>query len=95
MKRGNGWIEKFAKEADLQGEAFPGQSVIELFSDKRVLIEHHRGVSQYSECEITIRLKFGLLRICGSQLELAKMSSHQLIITGRINAMHIMRREIK
>jgi len=87
----NGWIERFAQGADLQGEALPGQSIVELFSDRRILIEHHRGVLQYSDCEICIRLKFGLLRICGCQLELAKMSNQQLVITGRIDAMHIIR----
>ena len=91
VKKGSGWIERLAQQADLQGEAFPGQPLVEIYCDKRLLIENHRGVVGYSDNEICVRLKFGLLRICGSCLELAKMSHRQLVITGRIDSVHIMR----
>lgn len=91
LKKGNGWIERLAQQADLQGEAFPGQSLVEIYGDRRLLIENHRGVVGYSDQEICIRTKYGLLRICGNGLELAKMMHQQLVITGRIDGVHIMR----
>ncbi len=91
MKNGSGWIERLAAQADLQGEAFPGQPLVEIYCDKRILIENHRGVVGYSDSEICVRVKFGLLRICGGCLELAKMSHQQLIITGRIDAVYFVR----
>lgn len=91
MKKSSGWIERLAQQTDLQGEAFPGQPLVEIYCDKRLLIENHRGVVGYSSNEICVRVKFGLLRICGSCLELAKMTRQQLIITGRIEGLHIVR----
>ena len=91
MKKQTGWIERLARQADLQGEAFPGQPLVEIYCDRRLLIENHRGVVGYSDIEICVRVKFGLLRICGTCLELAQMSRQQLVITGKIEGVHIMR----
>lgn len=85
------WMERLAQKTDLQGEAFPGQPLVEIYSDRRLLVENHRGVVGYSDQEICVKMKFGLLRICGSCLELAKMCAQQLVITGRIDDVHIMR----
>ena len=38
---GKNWPGRIANRTDLQGELFPGQSVVELFADDRVLIERH------------------------------------------------------
>ncbi|MBQ9762424.1 MAG: YabP/YqfC family sporulation protein [Oscillospiraceae bacterium] len=86
------WIERLADSADLQGEAFPGQSVVELLGDRRVLIEHHGGVTEYSREKIVLRMKFGFLCVCGGCLELAKMDAAQLVITGRIDGVNLIRR---
>ena len=91
MKERKGWIERLAEETELQGELFPGQPLVELFGDKRVLIEHHRGVTQYGTEEICVRLKYGFMHICGCNLELAKMNDQQLVVTGRIDSLGIVR----
>ena len=92
MKQRRGWIERLADTADLQGEAFPGQPVVEIYGDRRVLIEHHRGVIEYGTDRIQIRVKYGILCVCGSCLELARMTGEQLVITGRIDAINLIRR---
>lgn len=93
MNSERGWIERLAQRTDLQGEAFPGQPLVEIYCDRRLLIENHRGVVGYSDSEICVRVKYGLLRICGSCLELSKMSRQQLIITGKLQDIHIVRGE--
>lgn len=86
------WIERLADSADLQGEAFPGQSVVELFGDRRLLVEHHGGVTEYGREKIILRMKFGYLCVCGGCLELARMTAEQLVITGRIDSVSLIRR---
>lgn len=86
------WIERLADSADLQGEAFPGQSVVELLGDRRLLVEHHGGVTEYSREKIILRMKFGYLCVCGGCLELARMTAEQLVITGRIDSVSLTRR---
>lgn len=87
-----GWMEKIADTADLQGEVIPGQPVVEIFGQRRVLIEHHKGVTEYSKDKIQVKMGYGYLCVCGSGLELARMRSDQLIITGRIDSVSMIRR---
>lgn len=91
MKR-QGWIERLAAGADLQGEATPGQPLLELFGDRRILIEHHKGVTEYGKERIMIRVRFGCICINGMDLELACMTAQQLVITGQVFSVELMRR---
>ena len=69
-----------------------GMSLIEIAGDKRVLIEHHRGVTQYTREQICVKVKYGHVRIDGCGLELSRMSKEQLIISGRIDSIVLLRR---
>ncbi len=92
MVKRRGWIERLAETADLQGEAFPGQPLVEIYGERRVLIEHHCGVTEYGRERIQVKVRYGQLCICGGCLELARMTADQLVITGRIDSVSIIRR---
>ena len=89
-KRRNLW-DSLADSGDLPGETLPGQSILELLGDNRILIESHRGVIQYSPEEIGIRLKFGSVFVCGCYLELIQMTRGQLVIRGKIETIRLHR----
>lgn len=86
MKQG-GWIQRLS----MQDEALPGQTVVEVLEDQRVLIEHHRGIIQYTREEIQIRVKFGRICVSGQGLSLCRMTSDQLVITGEIHSLTLLR----
>lgn len=90
-KRRNLW-DRLAETAEMPGEVLPGQSVLELLGDKRILIERHGGVVQYSPEKIGIKLKFGTVFVCGCALELIHMTQGQLVIQGRIDTITLHRR---
>lgn len=90
--KGRRWMERIADTTDLQGEAFPGQPLVEIFGEHRVLIEHHGGVTEYGREKIQVKMRYGCLCISGGGLELARMSAEQLIISGRIDSVSIIRR---
>lgn len=83
--------QRLVRMADLQDEPIPGLPLIELAGDRRVLIEHHNGVAQYSTEEICVKVKFGYIVICGSSLELSFMTRGQLIISGCIDCVKLFR----
>ena len=85
------WADRIACAANLQEEAIPGQTVVELFGDHRVLIEQHQGVTEYGRYRIGVRVRYGSVCVCGEQLELARMQADQLVITGRIDAVQLTR----
>ena len=78
---------------DLPGESLPGQVLVEIAGENRVLIEHHCGVREYSRERIGVKVKFGLVQICGSCLELRCMTKEQLVISGRIDCVMLKRRD--
>lgn len=85
-------MARLAEEMDLPGEPVPGQPLVELAGDRRVLIECYCGVSQYSCEEICIKVSYGCIQVRGSCLELARMTGEQLVVTGRIDSITILRR---
>jgi sporulation protein YqfC len=77
--------------ADLPGESFPGVPLIEIAGDKRILIEHHNGVIQYGSENIRLKVKYGQVCISGELLKLSHMTKGQLVISGQIDSVHIIR----
>lgn len=78
---------------DVISESVPGMPLAELAGSGRVLIENHQGVSEYGEARISIRVKYGQLRVIGENLTLQCVKKHQLIICGIIHRLEIDRKE--
>lgn len=91
MIRGNGMLNRLSEAAVPSGEPILLQPLLELCGDRRILIEHHLGICDYSSEQITVKVKYGHLRICGSTLEVCKMTSEQLVITGCIGIITVIR----
>ena len=92
MGRGDtlwGWL---AEETELTAEPIPGQSLVEVAGDCRVLIENHFGVKAYSPEKIVVKVKWGCVQVCGSGLMLARMTREQLVIRGKIGSVCLQRR---
>ena len=70
---------------------WPGQPLVELVGDRRVLIEHHKGISQYSREEICVVVCFGQIIITGEAMEICQMSKEHLIIRGSIEEIRVVR----
>lgn len=84
--------ERLINAADLGTEPSPKLPLVELAGERRVLIENHRGVSQYGCNEICVNVEYGSIFICGQKLDLACMSKDQLIITGTIESIRLCNR---
>jgi sporulation protein YqfC len=91
MKKHNNILERIAYAADLGTEPLPKLPLIELAGENRVLVENHKGVIQYGDHEICLKVSYGYISICGNRLELARMTKEQLIITGYIESVRLCR----
>ncbi len=91
MGRKRSFVDRLAAVTDLQDEPIPGLPLVEIAGDRRVLIENHQGVTQYGRQSIQVRVKFGAVCICGAGLELARMTRGQLVISGRIDSVSLLR----
>ena len=89
------WMRQIADRAELSEEAIPAQPVVELLGEGRVLIEGHTGVSAYSDREIDVKTKLGIVRISGCNLKLTSMSAYRLVISGVISCVYLSGRKQK
>lgn len=86
---------KWMDRLDLPEEPLPGQTVVEIAGQYRVLIERHEGVISYGRQEVCIKVPYGWIHVCGNGLELTKMTREQLIISGCIECVRLERRATK
>lgn len=91
MRKEN-WVGRLTAGMDLSGETMPGESLAELAGDRQVLIEGHRGVTEYSRERVGVKMKYGQLCVCGCGLELRQMTRQQLVVSGRIDSIHLRRK---
>lgn len=86
------WAGRLTQGLDLAGESLPGMTVAELAGDRQLLIEGHRGVTEYCRERVTVKVGFGFLCVSGCGLELRLMSKQQLVISGRIDEIRLGRK---
>lgn len=92
MRRRFQFLDGLADGMDLPGETVPGLPVVEIGGDRRVLVENHHGVVQYTRERICVKAAYGEICICGCGLELSQMTKQQLVIRGRIDGVTLLRR---
>lgn len=92
MGKGEIFWQKIAQSTDLTEEAVPMQPIVELAGTDRVLIENHMGIASYSRECVAVKVKFGCVHVCGSCLEIRRMSRERLVIRGRIDSIRLQRR---
>lgn len=92
MGKRRNFFEYMMEQTDLNPESVPGQPIIEIAGERRILIENHQGVAAYGREQILINVSFGSVCVCGCNLELIHMTKEQLIIYGRIDSVVLQRR---
>lgn len=66
--------------------------LVEICGQKRVLIENHLGIVDYSAQQVSIKVSFGLIDIQGNDLKITRICREKLIIAGDVEAVCIQRR---
>ncbi len=90
MQRADKMMQRLSSSM-LPQEALPGIPIVEIAGTGRVLIEGHRGVTEYGPERIQVTMRYGSLVILGCGLSLACMSKEQLVITGTVEQLCLYR----
>ena len=69
----------------------PGEPIIEVYGDRRVLVEGCFVVLQYADNCIKLRNPSTIICVVGSGLHMVEISSSQTVITGKIENISICR----
>lgn len=89
MHRDSKLFNRLVWATDLPEESLPGQPIIEIIGQCRVLIEYHCGVIEYTDSVVRVKMKYGVVCIMGCHLELSRMTKGQLIVCGAIEAVKL------
>jgi len=81
------------EDMDLMSQSLPGVPIAEIAGDSRVLIENHSGVCKYTREMVCVNVRFGELKVCGKNLDLKRMTKEQLVISGKIESVSLVRRK--
>lgn len=85
------YLQHLSTGINLPSEPMPGIPLVEVLGDKRVLIERHQGVIAYDQENIRVRVRFGLISVCGCNLTIAQMTKIHLIICGQIESVRFVK----
>lgn len=83
--RGKEMMERMTEVAARTGEPIIKQPLLELCGEHRVLIEHHKGIIEYTPDKIEVKVRFGSISIGGAGLEICRMTEDQLVVAGSID----------
>ena len=84
-------MNRLIRKTDFIADSLPAQPLVELCGENRVFIENHRGICRYGTEQIDIRVRFGSICVSGIGLRLCKMTDEQLVITGKIHSIELLR----
>ena len=87
--RKNDMMQRMTDVAARASEPIMLQPLVELCGEKRLLIEHHMGIEEYSSKTVQVKVKFGSISVNGCNLEINCMTAEQLVITGNIEAISL------
>ena len=76
----------------LYSNPISGAPIIEIVDNKRVLIEHHQGITSYDHEKIEIKVSAGAIEISGEKLEILSMSKERIAVCGRICVVNLRRK---
>ena len=89
MGRRENIADRIYRAADIPSEPLLQLPLVEIVGQKRMLVENHQGVVQYSTTLIGIKVSFGRLCVCEQGLKLLQMSKERLVITGCIDSIQL------
>lgn len=76
---------------DIPDQTLPGDPIIEIYADRRVLIEGRCAVIQYGTSCIRVKNQLGIVCVSGCGLCMAELSKNRMVITGKIENLSIVR----
>lgn len=82
---------KIPELLDLPDQTISGVPIIEIYGDRRVLVEGRCTVVQYGSNCIKLRNACGTVCVHGCGLMMVELSQYQMIITGKVENISIAR----
>ena len=84
-------VHRLPEALHIPDQTLPGVPIIEMYADRRVLVEGRCAIMQYESTCIKLRCCAFRVDVCGAGLNITELSGNQLIITGVIDRISVQR----
>lgn len=79
-------VDALAERLELPAEAL-GSLLVTAIGRRRVLIENHRGIAQYSDAYLRLDAAEGAFAVFGDGIRISVLGRHKLAVEGDIRSM--------
>ncbi len=76
--------ERTLERLNLPPQLAPGVPLVELIGKTALIINRHRGLTEYTRQRICVRSSLGLIAVTGSALHISRMNRQTLTVSGTI-----------
>lgn len=87
MQRKNGLRDRLVSLLELPGDVMLDVARITMVGDMEMVIENHRGLTEYTPNRVVLTVPEGSLAIDGDDLRIGAISPDQIILLGKIRGM--------
>lgn len=87
MQRKRGLRERLVSLLELPGDVVLDVARITWIGDVELVVENHRGLTEYRPDQVVLRTATGQLVIDGEEMQIGLLSSDQVILLGRIRGL--------
>lgn len=87
MQRKFGLRDRLVSLLELPGDALLDVARVIVVGEAEMVIENHRGLTEYRPDRVSLSVPQGVLTIDGHELRIGTISPEQVIILGRIRGM--------
>lgn len=84
LKKIRAVAEELSDRLGLPEDLVFGSAKITVIATKRILVENHRGILEYGNGRIVIKLDKAKLCLSGSDFEISAMNKNQILICGKL-----------
>lgn len=91
VKQGRTLLETTAQRLALPVEVVAGLPRVELLGFGEMTVEHHRGITEYTEEAVSVTVAGGRVRVTGRGLSITLMNREYVTIRGALEAVALER----
>lgn len=87
MQRKSGLRDRLVSLLELPGDAVLDVARVTMVGDMEMVIENHRGVTEYTPSRVVLTVPEGQMAIDGEELRIGAISPDQVTLLGKIRGL--------
>lgn len=74
--------EYIAESMDMPKDVIMDLPRLSVCGDREIYIENHKGLIEYTDRIISVKMRDGIIRLCGSNLKIIVLKNREIVVNG-------------